>query len=80
MRQACNPQLRNALFHMACRAVQRDASCASLYAALKAKGHSYGRVLRSLADWLLRRLMAMLRDRTLYDPHHGQHGLSIPQG
>jgi transposase len=80
MRQACNLRLRNALFHLARRAVQRDASCARLYATLKAKGHRYGRVLRSLADWLLRRLMAMLRDRTLYDPYHGQHGPSISLG
>ena len=62
------------------RAVQRDASCAYLYATLKGKGHRYRRVSRSLADWLLQRPMAMLRDRTLYDPHRGKHGLSMPQG
>ena len=67
MRRGCNPRLRNALFHLARNAIQRDATLGSVYVALKAKGQSQGRALRSIADRLLRILVAMLRDRTLYD-------------
>jgi hypothetical protein len=38
IRQGCNPRLRDALFHMARNAVQRDAAFRRVYAALKAKG------------------------------------------
>jgi len=68
MRRGCNPRLRNALYHMAHCVAQRDAYFASVYAALKTKGQSHGRALRSIGDRLLRMLVAMLRDRTLYDP------------
>jgi transposase len=68
MRRGCNPRLRNALYHMAHCVTQRDAYFASLYAALKTKGQSHGRALRSIGDRLLRTLVAMLRDHTLYDP------------
>ena len=67
MRRACNPRLRHALYHMARVAMQTDAHFADVYAALRAKGQRHGQVLRSIADRLLRILMAMLRDRTLYD-------------
>jgi hypothetical protein len=67
MRHGWNPRLRNALFHMARNAVQRDTTFGSVYAALKQKGQSHGRALRSIADRLLRVLVAMLRTRTLYD-------------
>ena len=74
MRRGCNPRLRNALYHMGRVAAQRDAYFGSIYAALKAKGQSHGRAVRSIADRLLRILVAMLRDRTLYDSGHGYHG------
>ena len=74
MRRGCNPRLRNALFHLARNAIQRDATLESVYAALKAKGQSQGRALRSIADRLLRILVAMLRDRTLYDTTHVRCG------
>jgi hypothetical protein len=47
---------------------QRDAYFASVYAALKTKGQSHGRAIRSIGDRLLRMLVAMLRNHTLYDP------------
>jgi transposase len=72
MRRGCNPRLRNALYHMAHCVAQRDAYFASVYAALKAKGQSHGRAIRSIGDRLLRMLVAMLRNHTLYDPSYRQ--------
>ena len=67
MRRGCNPRLRNALYHMARVAMQRDAHFSSVYAALRAKGQRHGQALRNISDRLLRILMAMLRHRTCYD-------------
>jgi len=47
--------------------MQRDAHFSRVYAALRAKGQQHGQALRTIADRLLRILMAMLRDRTCYD-------------
>jgi hypothetical protein len=67
MRRGCNPRLRNALYYMAHCVAQRDAYFASVYTALKTKGQSHGRAIRSIGDRLLRMLVAMLRNHTLYD-------------
>ena len=67
MRRGCNARLRHALYHMARVAMQRDAHCSRLYAALRAKGQRHGQALRTLGDRLLRILMAMLRNGTCYD-------------
>ena len=67
MRHGCNPRLRNALYHMARVAMQRDAHFNSVYAALRAKGQRHGQALRSIGNRLLRILMAMLHHRTCYD-------------
>jgi transposase len=67
MRRGCNPRLRNALYHMARVAMQRDAHFSSVYAAWRAKGQRHGQALRNIGDRLLRILMAMLRHRTCYD-------------
>jgi transposase len=67
MRRACNGRLRNALYHWARTATQHDVAARARYAALRARGHSHGRALRSVADRLLRMLVAMLRTGTLYD-------------
>jgi hypothetical protein len=67
MRRSCNPRLRHALYHMARVAMQRDAHFSRVYEALRAKGQRHGQALRNIGDRLLRILMAMLRDRTLYD-------------
>jgi hypothetical protein len=74
MRRGCNPRLRYALFHLAHHAVQVDARLQKVYATLKAKGQSRGRALRGIADRLLRVLIAMLRDRTLYETTHVHSG------
>lgn len=68
MRRACNKRLRHAFYHMGRLAMQKDAEFASVYEALRAKGQRHGQALRNIADRILRILMAMLRDRTLYDP------------
>ena len=67
MRRGCNPRLRNALYHMARVAMQRDAHFNSVYTALRAKGQRHGQALRSSGNRLLRILMAMLHHRTCYD-------------
>ena len=68
MRYACNPRLREAYFHWARSSVLHDAAAKAYYAALRARGHSHGRALRSVADRWLRILTAMLMTGTLYDP------------
>jgi transposase len=66
MRRACNPRLRNALYHWARVATQRDPTSKSRYATLRARGHSHGRALRSIGDRLLYVLTAMLKTQTTY--------------
>ena len=68
MRRACNRRLRNAVYHMALVFMQRDPDGRTRYLSQRAKGHSHGRALRSLADHLLRIVSAMLRSGTLYAP------------
>lgn len=68
MRYACNGRLRNACYHFARVSTQVDAAARHYYATLRARGHSHGRALRSVADRWLRILISMLMHRTLYDP------------
>ena len=67
MRYACNERLRNACYHWARCSTRGDATARAYYAALRARGHSHGRALRSVADRWLRILTAMLKTRTLYE-------------
>lgn len=66
MRRSCNLRLRNMVYHWARVAAMRDTVTNAKYAALRARGHSHSRALRSIADRLLRMLCAMLRDQTTY--------------
>jgi transposase len=68
MRYACNHRLREACYHWARVSTVFDAAARAYYAKLRARGHSHGRALRSVADRWLRILVAMLKARTLYDP------------
>lgn len=68
MRYACNMRLRNACYHWARVSTRVDETARRYYADLRARGHSHGRALRSVADRWLRILIAMLRTRTVYDP------------
>ena len=59
------------MFHWARVAVLNDPTCASRYAALRARGHSYGRALRGVADRLLGVACVLLQRGMLFDPDHG---------
>lgn len=71
-RLACNPRLRNALYHAARVASQCDPVWKARYQALRGRGQTHGRACRGIADSLLRVAFAMLRTRTLYDPTRPQ--------
>ena len=71
MRYAAQVRLRNAVFHWARVAVLNDPKCRSRYAALRARGHPYGRALRSVADRLLGVVCVLLQRQVLFDPNHG---------
>lgn len=68
MRRGRNELLANALFHAARVAAMNDARFKDLLAALRARGKSYGRALRGVADRYLDVLLAVLRSGTPYDP------------
>ena len=67
-RLAAHRRLRDAAYHWARVAVQRDPVSRAKYDALRARGHGHARSLRSVADRLLGVACAMLRDGTLFDP------------
>jgi transposase IS116/IS110/IS902 family protein len=71
MRYAAQIRLRNAVFHWARTAVQNDPKCRARYEALRARGHSYGRALRGVADRLLGVACVLLRRQVPFDPDHG---------
>jgi hypothetical protein len=52
-------------------AVQTDRTCRGRYEALRARGHSYGRALRGVADRLLGVACVLLQHQVLFDPDHG---------
>lgn len=66
-RYACNPRLREALYHAARVHSQCDLRAKQHYAALRQKGHTHGRALRTIGDRLLAVLVAMLRSQARYD-------------
>jgi transposase len=66
-RLACHPRLRNAAYHWAGAAIQYDDRSRAKYDALRARGHSHARALRSVADRLLAVACAMLKNGTLFD-------------
>jgi len=74
-RLACNRRLRNALYHWARNAIQKDARIRARYEALRARGQSWARTLRAIADHLLYIACAMLRSGTLYDKNHGSEAI-----
>jgi len=69
-RQGCHDRLANAMCHWARVAVQHEprSRSHSKCAALRSRGHSHGRALRSVADRLLNVACAMLRNGTMYNP------------
>ena len=67
-RLACNPRLRNAIHYLADAARRCDEKSKAKYLALKARGCSHARALRTIGDRLLYVACAMLKNRTLFDP------------
>lgn len=67
MRKACSLRLRHAVYHWARVATVYDPHSRAGYAALRAKGHTHGRALRTIGDRLLKVACAMLRDGTSFD-------------
>lgn len=67
-RQACHDRLANVMYHWARVAVQHDPHSRAKYAALRSRGHSHGRALRSVGDRLLNVACAMLKTGTAFDP------------
>ena len=65
-RRATNPRLVDSIYHWARVAAQRAPLCKQRYQALRARGHTHGRALRSVADRLLAVACAMLKTGTLY--------------
>ena len=63
-RQACQQRLSNAMYHWTRVAVQHDRISRAKYAALRTRGHSHGRALRSAAYRLLNVACAMLKTGT----------------
>src|SRR6185437_2127340 len=78
MRYAAQVRLRNAVFHWARVAVLNDPPCRRRYAALRARGHSYGRALRGVADRLLGVACVLLQRQVLFDPNHGKRAAAQP--
>lgn len=70
MRQAADGRLRNAVYHWARVAAQRDPVSRARYDALRKRGHNHARALRSVADRLLAVACAMLTTRTPFDANH----------
>jgi transposase len=71
MRRGCNERLRNALYHWSRTSAVWDQASKKTYSPLRARGHSHGRALPSMADRWLKVLISMLRSNTLYDVQRG---------
>ena len=67
-RLAAHPRLREARYHWARVAVQKDPTSQRKYAALRQRGHKHARALRSVADRLISVACAMLQNGTVYNP------------
>ena len=70
MRYAAQMRLRQAVFHWARGAVQTDPQSHRRYEALRARGHSYGRASRGVADRLLGIACVLLQRGELFNPEH----------
>jgi transposase len=63
-----NHRLGNALYNAARVSSQCDEVFKAGYKALRDRGHTHGRALRTIGDRLLGTLCAMIRSKTLFDP------------
>jgi transposase len=69
-RLACNKRLANTLYHWARVATQTDPISRTRYAALRQRGHSHGRALRTVGDRLLALTCTLLQRQVTFDPTH----------
>jgi transposase len=69
-RHACNDRMNKALYHWARVAIQHDPTSRRQYAALRQRGHSHARALRSVGDRLLSVLCTLLQRQVLFDPDY----------
>jgi len=67
MRQSCPHRLRTAVFHWARIAVLHDFHSRNRYSAMRKRGHSHARALRSVGSRLIGVACAMLESRELFD-------------
>ncbi|MBW2734726.1 MAG: IS110 family transposase [Deltaproteobacteria bacterium] len=78
-RTACNRRLRVAMYHWARTCVQNDPRRKEQYVRLRTAGRRHGRALRGVGDRLLAVLVAMLRNRELYDPGRWRGAETVPK-
>lgn len=69
-RLACNHRLANTVYHWSRVAIQHDPKSRERYAALRRRGHSHGRALRTVGDRLLALACTLLKRQELFDPYH----------
>ncbi|MEY9441701.1 IS110 family transposase [Bradyrhizobium elkanii] len=67
MRQSCPHRLRTAVYHWARVAVLHDFQTRNRYAALRKRGHSHARALRSIGSRLIGVACAMLKTGEFFD-------------
>ena len=67
-RASVDPDLRNAMYHCARVAKDRDPGLRAVYDRLRQRGHHDARALRTVADCILRAACAMLESRQPWDP------------
>ena len=77
-RLACNARLARAVYHWARVASQCDPISQKRYAALRQRGHSHGRALRTLGDRLLGLACTLLRRQALFDPDYHCKEVAAP--
>ena len=77
-RLACNARLARAVYHWTRVASQCDPISQKRYAALRQRGHSHGRALRTLGDRLLGLACTLLRRQVLFDPDYHCKEVAAP--
>lgn len=70
MRRGCSPRLREAMYHWSRVAVQNDELMKAKYTALRQRGHSHARALRTVADRCLKIACTLLQRGMLFDPDY----------
>ena len=68
IRRACNPRLRDALYHWARTSIQYDDAARAFYDRHRHRGTPHNTALRSLGARWLRILVAMLKAQSVYNP------------